>query len=137
MTSAVAVREAGHVPVGLTTGRKLQVWVRGGEGCVEFEPFRWSPGVARTRRGLAVDVAGYLAEDLAAGCNRDRLSRRLAGRYSGRNGHGVLLAVQGHQVEGGTEPSPSSRLAPPLLYHRAVGPVGRGRRRKLLLARSG
>jgi hypothetical protein len=32
---------------------------------VEFEPFRWFPaGVARIRRGLAVDVAGYLAEDL-------------------------------------------------------------------------
>jgi hypothetical protein len=60
------------------------VWVRGGEGCVEFEPFRWFPdGVARIRRGVAVDVAGYLAEDLAAGCNRDRLSRRLAGGYSG------------------------------------------------------
>jgi hypothetical protein len=84
MTSAVAAHEAGHVLVGLKTGRKLlQVWVRGNEGCVEFGPFRWSPGVARTRRGLAVDVAGYLAEDLAAGCNRDRLSRRLAGRYSG------------------------------------------------------
>ena len=51
---------------------------------MEFEPFRWFPGgVARIRRGLAVDVAGFLAEDLAAGCNQDRLSRRLAGRYSG------------------------------------------------------
>jgi hypothetical protein len=84
MTSAVAAHEAGHVLVGLNTGRKVvKVWVRGKEGCVEFEPFRWFPGVARTRRGLAVDVAGFLAEDLAAGCNRDRLSRRLAGGYSG------------------------------------------------------
>ncbi len=85
MTSAVAVHEAGHVLVGLKTGRKLlRVWVQGKEGCVEFEPFRWFPGgVARIRRGLAVDVAGFLAEDLAAGVNRDRLSRRLAGGYSG------------------------------------------------------
>jgi hypothetical protein len=85
MASAVAVHEAGHVLVGLNTGRKLlRVWVRGKEGCGEFEPFRWSPGgVARIRRGLTVDVAGFLAEDLAAGCNRDRLSRRLAGGYSG------------------------------------------------------
>ncbi len=85
MTSAVAVHEAGHVLVGLKTGRKLlQVWVRGSEGCVDFEPFRWFPGgVARIRRGLAVDVAGHLAEDLAAGVDRERLSRRLAGGYSG------------------------------------------------------
>jgi hypothetical protein len=85
MTSAVAIHEAGHVLVSLKTGRKLlQVWVRGGEGCVDFEPFRWFPGgVARIRRGLAVDVAGHLAEDLAAGRNRDRLSRRLGGGYSG------------------------------------------------------
>jgi hypothetical protein len=85
MTSEVAVHEAGHFLVGLKTGRKLlQVWVRGGEGCVEFEAFRWFPGgVARIRRGLAVDVAGHLAEDLAAGVDRDRLSRRLAGGYSG------------------------------------------------------
>jgi hypothetical protein len=85
MTSEVAVHEAGHVLVGLKTGRKLlQVWVRGGEGCVDFEPFRWFPGgVARIRRGLAVDVAGFLAEDLAAGLDRDRLSRRLAGGHSG------------------------------------------------------
>jgi hypothetical protein len=81
--SASAVHEAGHVLVGLSTGRRVvEVWVRGKEGCVDFEPFRWFPGgVARIRRGLAVDVAGHLAEDLAAGCNRDRLSR-LAGRYS-------------------------------------------------------
>jgi hypothetical protein len=60
------------------------VWVRDKEGCVEFEPFRWFPGgVARIRRGLAVDVAGFLAEDLAAGRNRERLSRRLTGGYSG------------------------------------------------------
>jgi hypothetical protein len=39
--------------------------------------------VARTRRGLAVEVAGFLAEDLAMGVDRERLSRRLAGRYSG------------------------------------------------------
>jgi hypothetical protein len=85
MTNAIAVHESGHVLVGLNTGRKLlRVWVRDGEGCVEFEPFRWFPGgVARIRRGLAVDVAGHLAEDLAAGCNRDRLSHRLAGGYSG------------------------------------------------------
>src|SRR5690242_7308772 len=85
MTSAVAVHEAGHVLVGLKTRRKLlRVWVRGGEGCVEFGPFRWFPGgVARIRRGLTVDVAGHLAEDLAVGCNRDRLSRRLSGGYSG------------------------------------------------------
>jgi hypothetical protein len=85
MTSAVAVHEAGHALVGLNTGRKLlRVWVRGGEGCVEFEPFRWFPGgVARIHRGLAVDVAGFLAEDLAAGRDRERLSRRLAGGYSG------------------------------------------------------
>jgi hypothetical protein len=85
MTSAVAVHEAGHALVGLNTRRKLlRVWVRGKEGCVEFEPFRWFPGsVACIRRGLAVDVAGHLAEDLAAGCNRDRLSRRLAGGNSG------------------------------------------------------
>jgi hypothetical protein len=85
MTSEVAVHEAGHVLVGLKTRRKLlRVWVQCGEGCVEFGPFRWFPGgVARIRRGLAVDVAGHLAEDLAAGCNRDRLSRRLAGGYSG------------------------------------------------------
>jgi hypothetical protein len=84
-TSAVAIHEAGHVLVGLKTGRKVvEVWVRGKEGCVEFEPFRWFPGgVARIRRGLAVDVAGHLAEDLAADCNRSRLSRRLAGGYSG------------------------------------------------------
>ena len=63
------------------TGRKVvEVWVRGKEGCVEFEPFRWFPGgVARLRRGLTVDVAGYLAEDLAAGVDRERLGRRLAG----------------------------------------------------------
>ncbi len=62
----------------------MQVWVRGKEGCVEFEPFRWFPGgVARILRGLAVDVSGFLAEDLAAGVDRDRLSRRLAGGYSG------------------------------------------------------
>jgi hypothetical protein len=85
MASAVAVHEAGHVLVGMRTGRKLlQVWVRGCEGCVEFEAFQWFPGgVVRVRRGLAVDVAGHLAEDLAAGCNRERLSRRLAGGYSG------------------------------------------------------
>jgi hypothetical protein len=85
MTSAVAIHEAGHALVGLKTGRKLlRVRVRGKEGCVEFEPFRWFPGgVARIRRGLAVDVAGHLAEDLAAECNRDCLSRRLAGGYSG------------------------------------------------------
>ena len=85
MTNAVAVHEAGHVLVGLNTGRKLLcVWVRGKEGCVEFEPFRWFPGgVARIRRGLAVDVAGFLAEDLAAGVDREPLSRRLAGGYSG------------------------------------------------------
>src|SRR5262249_39914327 len=85
MTSAVAVHEAGHVLVGLKTGRKLlQVWVRGGEGCVDFEACRWFPGgVARIRGGLAVDVAVYLAEDLAAGVSRERLSRRLAGGYSG------------------------------------------------------
>jgi hypothetical protein len=36
MTNAVAVHEAGHVLVGLNTGRKLlQVWVRGNEGCVD------------------------------------------------------------------------------------------------------
>jgi hypothetical protein len=85
MTSAVAIHEAGHVLVGLKTGRELlQVWVRGDEGCVEFEPFRWFPGgVARIRRGLAVDVAGHLAEDLAAGCNRDRLSRTSSARQCG------------------------------------------------------
>ncbi len=85
MTSAVAVHEAGHVLVGLKTGRKVvEVWVRGNEGCVEFAPFRWFPGgVARIRLGLAVDVAGYLAEDLAADVSRERLSRRLAGGYSG------------------------------------------------------
>ena len=85
MTSRVAFHEAGHVLVGLMTGRKVvEGWVRGKEGCVEFEPFRWFPGgVARIRRGLAVDVAGYLAEDLAAGVDRQRLSRRLAGGYSG------------------------------------------------------
>ena len=84
MTSAIAVHEAGHVLVGLKTGRKVvEVWVRGKEDCVKFEPFRWFPGVARTRRGLAVDVAGYLAEDLAMGVEQERLSRRLAGRYSG------------------------------------------------------
>ena len=42
MTSEVALHEAGHVLVGLNTRRKLlRVWVRGGEGCVDFEPFRW------------------------------------------------------------------------------------------------
>jgi hypothetical protein len=56
----------------------------GGEDCVDFEAFRWFPvGVARIRRGLAVDVAGHLAEDLAAGIDRERISRRLAGGYSG------------------------------------------------------
>ena len=36
------------------------MWVEGKAACVEFEPFRWFPGgVARIRRGLAVDVAGY------------------------------------------------------------------------------
>jgi len=39
--------------------------------------------VARTRRGLAVEVAGFLAEDLGMGVDQGRLSRRLAGRYSG------------------------------------------------------
>ncbi len=84
-TSAVAIHEAGHVLVGLETGREIvAVWVRGKEGCVEFELFRWFPGgVARIRRGLAVDVAGHLAEDLEVDCNRSRLSRRLAGGYSG------------------------------------------------------
>ena len=78
MTSRVVVHEAGHALVGLMTGRRVvEVWV-------EFEPFCWFPGgVARIRRGLAVDVAGYLAEDLAAGVERERLSRRLAGGYSG------------------------------------------------------
>jgi hypothetical protein len=33
---------------------------------VEFEPFRWFPGVVCIRRGLAIDVVGYLAEILAA-----------------------------------------------------------------------
>jgi hypothetical protein len=85
MVSAVAFHEAGHALVGLKTGRKLlRVWVRGGEGCVDFEEFRWFPGgVARIRRGLAVDVAGFLAEDLAAGVDRERVSRRLAGGHSG------------------------------------------------------
>jgi hypothetical protein len=85
MASRIAIHEAGHVLVGLMTGRKVvEGWVRGKEGCVEFEPFRWFPGgVARMRQGLAVDVAGYLAEDLAAGVDRQRLSRRLAGGYSG------------------------------------------------------
>jgi hypothetical protein len=85
MTSRVAFHEAGHVLVGVMTGRKIvEVWVEGKEGCVEFEPLRWFPGgVARIRRGLAVDVAGYLAEDLAAGVDRERLSRRLAGGFSG------------------------------------------------------
>jgi hypothetical protein len=82
--SAVAVHEAGHVLVGLKTGRKLlQVWVRSAEGSVDFEPFRRFPGVARIRRRLAVDVAGHLAEDLAAGLDRERLSRRLAGCFPG------------------------------------------------------
>jgi hypothetical protein len=64
MTSTVAFHEAGHVLLALMTGRKVvEVWVRGKEGCVEFEPFRWFPGgVARIRRGLAVDVAGFPAE---------------------------------------------------------------------------
>src|SRR5215831_13209446 len=85
MTSRIAFHEAGHVFVGLMTGRKVvEVWLEGKEGCVEFEPFRWfRGGVARIRRGLAVDVAGYLAKDMAAGVDRDRLSRRLAGGYSG------------------------------------------------------
>jgi hypothetical protein len=85
MTSRIAFHEAGHVLVGVMTGRKVvEVWVRGKEGRVEFEPFRWFPGgVARIRRRLAVDVAGCLAEDLAAGVDRGRLSRRLAGGYSG------------------------------------------------------
>ena len=39
--------------------------------------------MARTRRGLAVEVAGFLAEDLGMGVDQGRLSRRLAGRYSG------------------------------------------------------
>ena len=39
--------------------------------------------MARTSRGLAVEVAGFLAEDLAMGVDQERLSRRLAGRYSG------------------------------------------------------
>ena len=39
--------------------------------------------MARARRGLAVDVAGFLAEDLAMGVDQERLSRRLAGGYSG------------------------------------------------------
>jgi CheY-like chemotaxis protein len=78
MTSRVVVHEAGHALVGLMTGRRVvEVWV-------EFEPFCWFPGgVARIRRGLAVDVAGFLAEDLAAGVDRKRLGRRLAGGYSG------------------------------------------------------
>jgi hypothetical protein len=86
MTSRVAVHEAGHVLVGLMNGRQVvEVWVEGKGGCVEFEPFVWFPGgVARIRRGLAVDVAGFLAEDLAAGVDRERLSRRLAGGYSGQ-----------------------------------------------------
>jgi hypothetical protein len=41
MTSAVAAHEAGHVLVGLATGRKVvEVWVRGKEDCVKFAPFR-------------------------------------------------------------------------------------------------
>jgi hypothetical protein len=85
MTSRIAVHEAGHVLVGLMTGRKVvEVWLEDKEGCVEFEPFRWFPGgVARIHRGLALDVAGCLAEDLAAGVDRGRLGRRLAGDYSG------------------------------------------------------
>src|SRR5262245_60602610 len=85
MTSAVEVHEAGHALVGLNTGGNLlRAWCRSGGGWQDSEPLRGLPGaVARIRRGLAVDVAGHLAEDLAAGVDRDRLSRRLAGGYSG------------------------------------------------------
>ena len=52
-------------------------------------------------------------------------------------GHGVLFSVQGLQIEGGTEPPPSSRLSPPLLCHRALQPVGGRHRGKLPLGPSG
>jgi hypothetical protein len=40
-------------------------------------------GVACIGRGLAVNVAGFMAEDPAAGLEWERVSRRLAGGYSG------------------------------------------------------
>jgi hypothetical protein len=67
-----AVHEAGHVVVGLATGRKvLSVGVRGEEGLADFEPWVWrhpllGGSVARVRRGLAVDVAGFVAEEMAS-----------------------------------------------------------------------
>ena len=51
-----------------------------------FISSQWERGAGNrqvSRRGLAFDVAGYLAEDLAAGVDRERVSRRLAGGYSG------------------------------------------------------
>ena len=61
MTRAVAAHEAGHVLVGLDTGRRVvEVSVRGREGWVDFEPFRWFPGVARARRGKAFTFSGPL-----------------------------------------------------------------------------
>src|SRR5436190_20156582 len=46
-------------------------------------------------------------------------------------GHGVLFSVRGLQIEGGTEPPPSSRLSPSLRDHRACRSVGGHQRGKL------
>jgi hypothetical protein len=65
-----AVHEAGHVIVGLATGRRLvEVTVSGEEGLVTFETWElrhpWAGGnVARLRRVLTMNVAGHVAEDL-------------------------------------------------------------------------
>jgi hypothetical protein len=65
-----AVHEAGHVVVGIATRRGFTaVSVTGETGLSEFAPWEWTApllggSVARVRRGLVLDVAGHVAEDL-------------------------------------------------------------------------
>jgi hypothetical protein len=70
-------------------------------------------------------------QEQRCGCGNGGLKERASG--GGWHGHLRSVPTDGKRHR----PPPSSRLAPPLLYHRAAGPVGRGRRRKPLLARSG
>jgi hypothetical protein len=65
-----AVHEAGHAVVGIAMGREfIAVSVTGDVGLTEFKPWKWTAplfggSVARVRRGLVVDVAGHVADDL-------------------------------------------------------------------------
>jgi len=65
-----AVHEAGHAVVGIAMGREfIAVSVTEETGLTEFKPWKWTApllggSVARVRRGLVVDVAGHVADDL-------------------------------------------------------------------------